>query len=317
LTAAERTVHSLCAPMPGVTCFHCCPPIRPARHDTMELREGWSAELRRNSRRIHRMKGDPSPIDGRSCWALGFLDREEKSVGCLLHPERNGGADLRHLVEFGEKCAREWCAEARVFGRLEREERVLCLACAPLDDSFAYSSRRSNPLFRLLAWEEELVRALLRRESGSPLKPQRLLGEYSPLFTALQPRVDGYWIGRLVEHGDWRFLEPSGLDEYLSFREYTGGEVRRLLGKRGPRWCDGLPMVHTHPIPLSLSRWLKFGVGIWRSSLEEMIRIQEEMEKGFRAFVGKKKSTGCDAAVQQGQRGEPIGPYQTGSLSMG
>lgn len=278
-------IASLCAPFPGMTCFHCCPPIRPVGHDTDGLRKVWSHALRHNSIQIHLRLSAPQPIDGRSCWALGFLDDQERWVGCLLHPGRNHGEDLRHLVDFGGKCAREKCHEARVFEGLDQEERRWCLGCVTSEDSFAYSSRRSNPLFRLLAWEEVVIRALLRREAGVPLRRARLLQEYSPLFTLLQPKVDGYWIGRLVENGNWTFLQGHGLAAYLCFRDSLSQEVRRSWGERGPEGHDGLPMVHAHPISLSLSRWLKFGVGIWRASREEMTAIVEVVERSFEALA--------------------------------
>ncbi len=245
----------------------------------------WSHALRHNSRNIDRMSSAPKPIDGWTCWALGFLDDEERRVGCLLHPARNHGEDLRHLVEFGGKCAREMCHEARVFEGLEQEERRWCLGCVSWEDSFAYSSRRSNPVFRLLAWEEVVIRGMIRRESGIPLRRERLLEEYSPLFTTLQPRVDGYWIGRLVSNDNWTFLQRHGLASYLCFRDSLSHEVRGSWGERGPEDHDGLPMVHVHQVPLSLSRWLKFGVGFWRASTEEMTAIMGLMEGRFEALA--------------------------------
>lgn len=278
-------IASLCAPVPELTCFHCCPPIRPLDHDTSGLRKIWSYALRHNSRHIDLMSSAPKPIDGRTCWALGFLDDEERRVGCLLHPKQNHGEDLRHLVDFGGKCAREMCHEARVFEGLEQEARRWCLGCAPSEDSFVYSSRRSNPLFRLLAWEEAVIRALVGRESGIPLRRERLLEEYSPLFTTLQPKVDGYWIGRLVQNGIWTFLQAHGLAAYLCFRDSLSQELRRACGQRGPEDHDGLPMVHVHQVPLSLSRWFKFGVGIWRATREEMIAMLELAEGRFETLA--------------------------------
>ncbi len=44
------------------------------------------------------------------CEYLGFLDDEEKRVGCLLHPQQNRGADLRDVSFYGQKlCAGHLC----------------------------------------------------------------------------------------------------------------------------------------------------------------------------------------------------------------
>jgi len=44
------------------------------------------------------------------CEYLGFLDDEEKKVGCLLHPERNSGNDMRDVSFYGQElCAGHLC----------------------------------------------------------------------------------------------------------------------------------------------------------------------------------------------------------------
>ena len=44
------------------------------------------------------------------CEYLGFLDEEEKKVGCLLHPQQNAGNDLRDVSFYGkELCAGHLC----------------------------------------------------------------------------------------------------------------------------------------------------------------------------------------------------------------
>ncbi len=44
------------------------------------------------------------------CEYLGFLDEEEKRVGCLLHPQQNSGLDLRDVSFYGQElCAGHLC----------------------------------------------------------------------------------------------------------------------------------------------------------------------------------------------------------------
>lgn len=277
-------IGSLCAPAREVTCFHCCPPIRPLTHDTVFIRESWLPVLRENTRRFEHNLDQPYPIDGRSCWALGFLDHRERYVGCLLHPARHASKDLRFLTGFGGKCRRESCLEARAFLGLTPEVTERCLACAPMDDSFLYSSRLHNPIFRLLAWEEDVVRAISEREETS-LTRERLLRRYAPLFEELEPRMDGYWITCLVQQQQWWFLNPQGMDLYRRFRDAVGVMLRQRWGKRGPWDHSHLPMVHVHDIPLQLSRWLKFGVGIWRANRREINEIKPLIESELRKFL--------------------------------
>lgn len=279
---------SLCAPVAGVTCFHCCPPIRPADHDTWPAKDTLQPILEQNTRNFEHNLSDPQPIDGTHCWALGFLNGDARLAGCLLHPARHKGKDLRPLTGFGEKCARELCLEARVFDNLTPEEQKRCLACAPTDDPFRFSSRSENPLMRLLAFEDSVMRGILEREQNRPLSRNLVLADYAPLFGQLDPTVDGYWLTRIVQKDSWAFLEPEELQRYLTFRKELEDTLTRRFGNRGPDDRTDLPMAHTHDIPLSLSRWLKFGAGLWRASDEEMALVRELIETEFSRFVSTK-----------------------------
>lgn len=280
----DGTSYTLCAPVSGVTCFHCCPPIRPPDHDPWVERERLRRILRKNTSNLAKnLKA--GPIEGTSCWALGFLDRSEVKVGCLLHPARNGGRDLRDLTGYGEKCAREFCLQATVFARLTHDERKRCLASAPTTDSFLFSSSTRNPLMRLLAYDDTVVRGILERERDRNLTPDCLTGTYGALFGPVQPARDGFWISRLVANNVWRFLDPEGLQAYLGFRQEMEDAFRREFGERRPEERRELPMVHEHPIPLSLSRWLKFGVNLWRADRNEMNRLEQMVEAEAQALA--------------------------------
>jgi len=44
------------------------------------------------------------------CEYLGFLDKEERKVGCLLHPQQNSGVDMRDVSFYGQElCAGHFC----------------------------------------------------------------------------------------------------------------------------------------------------------------------------------------------------------------
>lgn len=55
------------------------------------------------------------------CEYLGFLDEEEKKVGCLLHPQRNSGVDLRKASFYGkELCEGHLCPSYDYLSRMEK-----------------------------------------------------------------------------------------------------------------------------------------------------------------------------------------------------
>lgn len=56
------------------------------------------------------------------CEYLGFIDSEERKVGCLLHPCQNGGQDLRDVSFYGkELCDGHFCPS---YHYLSREESL-------------------------------------------------------------------------------------------------------------------------------------------------------------------------------------------------
>ena len=108
---------SLCFPDPEKSCFFCCPPIRDPQADPLDDPESTREKLRRQRRQLAARLARPEEISGYECWGLGFLDEEEKQAGCLLHPARNQGQDLRHLTGYQFKCANAVCRESQVFCR--------------------------------------------------------------------------------------------------------------------------------------------------------------------------------------------------------
>lgn len=56
------------------------------------------------------------------CEFLGFLDDEERRVGCLLHPLQRGGVDLREFSFYGrELCAGHLCPSYHFISRDEQK----------------------------------------------------------------------------------------------------------------------------------------------------------------------------------------------------
>jgi len=68
------------------------------------------------------------------CEYAGFLDDEEKRVGCLLHPAQNGGNDLRDVSFYGrELCDGHFCPS---YSFLNRTEKLALIDI--LDDWYLY-----------------------------------------------------------------------------------------------------------------------------------------------------------------------------------
>jgi hypothetical protein len=68
------------------------------------------------------------------CEYIGFLDEDEKKIGCLLHPIQNGGEDLRDVSFYGkELCDGHFCPS---YHYIARDEKLALLNI--IDDWYLY-----------------------------------------------------------------------------------------------------------------------------------------------------------------------------------
>ncbi|MCE5263031.1 MAG: hypothetical protein LLG97_05800 [Deltaproteobacteria bacterium] len=114
----------LCQPDAGKSCGACCgiynyadssreALTRRLRNRTARFRRGvrTEAELLRFGRMVRETEDQTRRFDVIYCCEyVGFLDDGEKRVGCLLHPGRNDGIDLRGVSFYGrELCDGHLC----------------------------------------------------------------------------------------------------------------------------------------------------------------------------------------------------------------
>jgi hypothetical protein len=141
---------------------------------------------------------------GFSCPGLGFLDSAGTQVGCLLHPARNQGRDLREPTGYREKCARESCPQFRAHAALDEQSRALLISLCAGMDPFTFSSRNANPLMRLLAFGPEVAAA------AAGLSPSNI--EELAAWTWLQEAdpAHGWLLARMLEkRGPGVLREPN------------------------------------------------------------------------------------------------------------
>lgn len=253
---------SLCFPDNEKSCFYCCPPIRDPDADPLDSITEKHNLLRRNSKNLQKNLAAPHEISGTECWGLGFLDDQEKLAGCLLHPLRHQGRDLRHLTGYQFKCANALCREAQIFAGLTPTDQIFCLSLCRKMDSFHYSSRR-NPLMRLLAWEKEMVEIIIfdARKSVTISDSSSFIAQYEFLWQKLDFRLDGY-LGLLVTQQEgFNFLRHN-LETYTNLRNEL---ISELKNNPALQTNSTLPVIPSHKlaIPLNLSRLLKFGADLW------------------------------------------------------
>lgn len=266
----------LCRPDEETSCFACCPPIRPQGYDHADYEGSVRRELLESTRAFRSREPRPKPISGLSCWGLGFLDRRGRVVGCMLHPAGNQGRELRDLTGYGEKCRRELCREAVVFSEMAPALAGLVLSLGSGLTSFAYSSPRLNPVFRLLAWGPEVV---ARLAEGGRLDRETFRHRQAFLDRHLEPGRDAYPLLLLLSDLDF---EATGRPDFLSrYRASLAAFIdrhRRIVTLP----LDRRPFLHQLGLPPSFVAFLRHGLG-WSRALpsqaeEVRARLAEAME---------------------------------------
>lgn len=280
LTNGSETVNSLslCAPTESLSCFGCCPPIRPAHYDHLDHVRSLRREFQEN--RFRYLKKGPRyrPIVGFSCWALGYLDGRGRTIGCLLHPYQNRGQDLRHLIDYGNKCRREHCRPAREFGLLPPDGQRFWLPLVREMNAFYFSSPRANPLFHLMRWGAAVLEHMRAISEAKGWSVTDLLWR-EPFLTdaAWTPGAHRYLFRLLLESGS-RLGDAQG-----TLPERARRLMEAFLGSLGARSqsCEpgheGQPWVYTLEIDPDFQDLLRLGLGWKRCALETAEGMHQEL----------------------------------------
>jgi|GEM_PF-134934 len=262
---------TLCAPDQEKSCFACCPPIRPPGYEHLQYASEIKRMLRENTASLRRDDKAFSPITGFSCWALGYLDGGFKRIGCLLHPGQNEGEDLRYRVDYGGKCDRESCVEAEIFKLLAPEARSFWLRLCEGLDSFSYSSRTRNPLFRILGWGTAVLNLVARAEKERDLRTESILETYAFFKTDLPARANAYLLKALVDSEHLELLKDGRFRnrfEELSHRLSRQVSVEILTSSTAP-------YVHRLALDPDFLNFLRLSGHIARATEEEAVSLKE------------------------------------------
>lgn len=276
---------TLCFPDSKKTCFACCPPIRPAHYEHIQHRTSVQRILRENTSDFDTRRREAHPITGYSCWALGYLDEDGRLVGCLLHPAQNRGEDLRDRVDYGNKCRRETCPEAKVFSMLKPEEKIFWLHMADGLNAFSYSSRKHNPLFTMMKWGDLVLGVIAAKESGPRMTWPDFLDRYPFFSTGVSPKGNAYLLNRLIKGKTVLLLRNKAFrQEFEAFSETIRERVKMEFTPSG----DGHP-VHRLDLDRHFLDFLRLSANIQRIHRQQALRIKEMVDQELE-YLWKRKS---------------------------
>ena len=237
--------------------------------------------LRENTSAYKTRKEGLSPITGFSCWALGYLDKACKLVGCLLHPAQNEGKDLRFSVDYGEKCRRENCPDSKFFLELDVNERKFWLHLADGLDSFAYSSTRSNPLFKMMGWGPRLLSLIARKEDGLLFTKASFFRAYPFFSTRLNPRANAYLLYQLVGKNRVDMLKTESFRErFERFSKQLSGQLKQVSSP-----MSGAQYTHRLELDPRFLGFLRLSAGISRIEQEDALRLKDRVDRAVKEFA--------------------------------
>jgi len=229
--------YSLCQPDPSKSCGACCglynweDHSRAALTPVLEKRRDLFFSLGRDPGVFQKAYDQeifpPNPKlleEIHNCEFLGFLDRERKRVGCLLHPSVNEGRDLRDYCFYGKEiCAGHFCPSHTHLNRAEQKSVLAALedwylyglVVTDIDlvkEFFHHVQTRLGDSLREERLEETRVRKALReffalKESWKFAAGRKRLGKY--YFSHSE-----YQLARIEYEKNWR-IKPSRFDKIL------------------------------------------------------------------------------------------------------
>jgi hypothetical protein len=216
----------LCQPDRGASCGACCGLYNFRDHSraaltqrlaeqTARLRdvpreqEAWRSAVRET---VESRRNAPLFSSVRVCPLLGFIDDEQRKVGCLGHPKVTGGVDLRDCGVYRATICETFTCPS--FGWLEdAQARLVVAAC---QDWYLYG---------LVITDVEFVRGCLRlieRELGGPARPEQMMARpavleavrrlfalketaaerspHAPIFGRFTPATDGEPVSRTLNY---------------------------------------------------------------------------------------------------------------------
>jgi hypothetical protein len=188
--------------------------------------------------------------------------------------------DLRHRVDFADKCRRETCPEAKVFDGLAPDAKRTWVCLAQGLDAFTYSSRKHNPLFNMMGWGRDILEWVAR---NGPCFSRDDFFEIYPFFrTTLSPCGHAYLLSRvlLTSQGGGLTLSEYFRDRFERFSEVLVRRVAEI-----PACTGQTAFTHLLPLDRSYLDFLRLSCGIKRLSLRAAAGMKVMVDRELEGFT--------------------------------
>jgi hypothetical protein len=170
--------------------------------------------------------------------------------------------------------------EAGIFAHLPPAARNFWLRLSEGLDSFSYSSRTLNPLFRLLGWGSPVLNLVASAEKERDLPGDSILETYSFFKTTLSSRANAYLLRILIDSENLDLLKSSRFRE--RFEEFS----YRLSKQLPPQVLSSssAPYVHLLPLDTGFLDFFRLSGHIVRASEEEATMLKKLVDQELAEF---------------------------------
>jgi hypothetical protein len=166
---------------------------------------------------------------------------------------------------------------------LEIKEQRFWLHLSDGLDSFSYSSRDINPLFKMMGWGTHLLHLVASAEDKRTFTRESFSRSYPFFSSKVLPRANAYLINRLVFKDNIHILKDESFK--FKFERFTG----LLSGRINNNFPDAFdaPYVHLLDLEPDFSDLLRLSARIPKIQIEDAVTLKEIVDEELERFKGK------------------------------
>ncbi|MBW2116264.1 MAG: hypothetical protein JRH04_15945 [Deltaproteobacteria bacterium] len=147
-------------------------------------------------------------------------------------------------------------------------------------DSFSYSSRKVNPLFKMMGWGADLLNLIAVHEKGRVLTSESFFKAYPFFSTLLSPRANAYLLRQLVTKDNVHILKTESFcTRFEAFSARLSGQLRKASQPGSEA-----PYTHLLGLDTQFLDYLRLLVGMSRIDREDAIRLKDFVDRAVQKF---------------------------------
>ena len=176
------------------------------------------------------------------------------------------------------------CQEAKAFSGLALDHKKFWLHLADGLDSFSYSSRELNPLFKIMNWGGHLLSLIASNENHRTFTKESFFQSYPFFSTNNPPKPNAYMIKWLVNREGTHILKSHTFkSEFEMFSRRISKALCQAAQQNNPPRPPGF---HTHLLDLDRDflDLLRLSARITKTTKQDALTLKNLVDKALEEF---------------------------------